>query len=119
MGIPYNFDKQQGIVYYGDSDFLAQMADTVTRYPESCLALNLKAYYNSLYSELSEVTDCSYQVEINEDLCPDPEFDNESVIIDTLLDFAEGLPRRTANRLINRISRKVKRELAKLEAADV
>lgn len=107
----FEIDEQQGVVYYGNSDFLAQIADHIQRYPDSCLTINILAFYNSLYSELSDPTSCEYQVQINEELCPDPEFDNEGIIIDTLLDFLEGLPRRAARRAINRITRKVRREL--------
>lgn len=96
----FELDNQDGLVYYGSSDLLAQIADTLQRCPDSCFAKNTLAYYNSLYSELSDPIDCSYQVEINQELCPKAVIESFDEGLGLLLDFVEGLPRRTANRVL-------------------
>lgn len=115
----YRLDGCDGLVYYGNSDFLAQVADHIQRYPDSCLTKNIVAYYTSLYSEVYDPSSCDYQVEINEELCPELELENEGQIVDLLLDFLEGQPRRVSRRAINRIRRRVLREIVRETAPDV
>ena len=119
MARDYRLDGCDGLVYYGNSDFLAQIADHFQRYPDSCLTKNVVAAYTSLYSEVYNPDTCDYQVEINEKLCPEPAIDNEGIAIDLLLDFLEGQPRRVARRAINRIRRKVLREIVQNTAPDI
>lgn len=99
----YQLDKPLGLIYYGNSDFLAQICDHVTRYPDSCLAKNLIAFYNSLYSELFNQIDCSYQVQINQNLCPRSASSSEAEIINSINMLIAGIERQQAEQLIDRI----------------
>jgi len=76
------------LVYYGNSDLLGQIALELANRPNSCLSKNLVSWYNSLYNELSEFSDCRYQIEINEELCPDLSDSTIEEVFDLLITFS-------------------------------
>lgn len=115
----YQLDKPLGLIYYGNSDFLAQICDHVTRYPDSCLAKNLIAFYNSLYSELFNQVDCSYQVQINENLCQRSGSSSEAEILNSINMLTAGMERQQAEQLIDRIYFSVHRNITETKSETV
>lgn len=88
MAINFNPGSEDGFVYYGESDFLAQIAYELANCPDSCFTVNVEAWYNALYSALSTDGSCSYQVRINEELCPKVEINDDAGLLDLLFNLS-------------------------------
>lgn len=99
------------IVYYGNSDLLGQIADELNRHPDSCFSKNVKAWYDAEYSASEENLSCSYQVEINQDLCQGEPGDTLEDGIDALLAIVRGQPRRLARASVRIICREANRRI--------
>ena len=101
----FRFESGQQVQYYGHSDILAQVADELNNRPQSCLAVNLTSWYNSLYSE-PEFSDCRYQEEGEQE-----EPSTLEDVIDIILSFVSGQNRRVALVAIRIICREAQRQL--------
>jgi hypothetical protein len=111
MTKPLRLEVPEGLVFRGDSELLAQITHELTNCPDSCFSQNILAWYNSLYSELSDFTDCRHQVEINQDLCECELGDTTEDAIDALVAIVEGKPRRVARVLIKVACREALRQV--------
>ena len=114
MSGQFELEPQETVNYWGKSDLLAQIADELRNCPDSCFAQNVIAWYNAEYSALSSITDCSYQVRINEELCPEcPDAEPPSTIedvVDILVGFTQGRPRRVGRALLRIACREALRQ---------
>lgn len=133
--MPKNFGNgcSSDLTFYGKSELLAQLAQELECNPDSCLTRNVNAWYNSLYSELSDFSDCRYQVEINQELCekvdtPDKLLELlrafvlgnvEEVILEWLIDEIVKEGRRAGKRTIDSIERRLRRGLKQATSREV
>lgn len=95
---------------FGHSDFLNQVAWQVAHRPDSCLTKNLLSWYSSLYSELSTIDSCAYQVEINQELCEAQAPTDIESMVEIFQGFLSGRSDRVARALIGIVCRQVRRE---------
>lgn len=63
---------------------IAQIAWELANNPTSCFSLDASSWYNSLYSELGQLSGCSYRL-------PDPEPPLSEEVVQTLIDLGEEL----------------------------
>ena len=101
------------IQYWGNSDLLAQVAYEIRNYPDRCFSKNVLAWYDSAYALPSgDVTDCSYQVEINTSLCPkEPPPSTLEEVVQILVDYSQGKNRRIAISALKIIFREARRQI--------
>lgn len=101
------------VQYWGNSDLLAQIAYEIRNYPDRCFSKNVLAWYDSAYALSSDdVTDCSYQIEINTSLCPkEPPPSTLEEVIEILIDYSQGRNRRTAIAVLRIIFRETQRRI--------
>lgn len=114
----FELDKCKGVIYYGNSDFLGQIAEEITCNPESCLSKNLLSWYNVAYATEDRFDDCRYQIEINAALCEQDPPSTLEEIIDILVGFVSGNNRRIANAAIRIICREALRRVTIEKAPD-
>lgn len=113
--------RSNDIEYYGNSDLIAQIADELQNRPDSCFAENCLAWYNSLYSELSESVDCKYQEQIDGSQCEDSDNEPETLtdVIDVLTGFVQGNGIRVARATLRIICREAQRQVIETRSSDV
>lgn len=106
-------ELQKEVVYYGSSDLIGQIASELATNPEGCFAKNVCAWYDALYSAESEGERCSYQVEINQELCECDPGDTIEDAVDLLGAIVEGKTRRAASLTIRIACREALRNVTR------
>jgi hypothetical protein len=106
----------KGLVYYGNSDLLAQIAEEITCNPTSCLSKNLLAWYDMAYANQFEFNDCKYQVEINQELCETKPPATLTDVIELISAFMSNKPRRIARAALRIICREALRRITETTA---
>ncbi len=76
-----DLDLREDYFWLG-GDILAQIAWELTNNPTSCFSRDTGSWYNSLYSELGQLDDCSYRL-------PDPEVPLSEEIVSTLVELGQ------------------------------
>lgn len=107
--------------YWGNSDLLAQIAYELRNAPTTCFSQNIFAWYNNAYAlPDSETNSCSYQIAINESLCPNPESPSTIAdIIKVVVNFSQGKNRRIALVALRIIFREAQRQIIENTARTV
>lgn len=95
---------------FEDDDFVRLIKDELIRYPDSCLATNLNAWYNALYSASFYDRTCAYQVQINENLCPTSEPETIGDAVGLLVALVQGDTRAVARQTLRVICRQAQRQ---------
>lgn len=101
-------------VWYGNADILAQIADELRNNPHGCMAVNLLAWYNAVYTALSESADCSYQVKINTKLCSTKTPTSVTDSVDIVSAYVLPMDGRTARVVIQVMTRELLRRNTQL-----
>lgn len=68
--------------YWEGGDIIAQIAWELANKPDSCFSKDVNSWYNSLYSELGQLEDCSYRL-------PDPELPLPGEVVDILIGLGQ------------------------------
>lgn len=109
----------KGLVYYGNSDLLAQIAEEITCNPSSCLSKNILAWYDMAYASQLDINNCSYQVEINQNLCEIQPPSTLTNVIDLISAFLSNKPRRVARAALRIICREALRKITERTAPSI
>jgi hypothetical protein len=118
----YNLEPPDpNLEFWGNSDLLAQIADELRNHPDTCFSRNVIAWYTSAYAPLiDELTDCSYQIDINQSLCPVPQPPSSlEDVIKILLDYSQGKNRRIALSALRIIFRETTRLITEQKAGQI